>query len=392
MSATTQNNNLAIVSSSLSPDVPSCSFCAKTNATSRCSRCKTPYCNAECQKQGWSCHKRYCSDKSLESLLEYMNDKTVIIRSQSINAIVQNWDELSHLGVKKMIEKARKTKFIFDKDNRLPRDPRQGMTLPEFKLPESGCQTALSIIAVLATNNDKINSHVMALNLLLRDGLDKPPKHQPGIIFGFDISTSFKMGEPVDSARFLKCENLDFITRPKPDVHDTDVYVFRLIPDNILSPDERIAGHDPMTLLMSLMGGDNSSQYTVQTFGPPRSEHFIVLVRKGDEYSLFQSFYMNYTYEQWCDFDKPLKKFEIDEKLGVNPEWRFNLAPSPYRKIMCGCEVKEFASDLFSLTREGDHVETFARITSIVFKNRDIGRSYNIAFGRCRINNVTLSE
>jgi hypothetical protein len=41
-----------------------CAFCKKSNAPSRCSRCKSVYyCSPQCQKQHWSAHKKECTPK-----------------------------------------------------------------------------------------------------------------------------------------------------------------------------------------------------------------------------------------------------------------------------------------------------------------------------------------
>lgn len=275
----------------------------------------------------------------LQKFLQYLCSPEIITRAQSINTICYIWMEMFQYDTDKIIDECSKQEFIFDERNFLTCDPRREITDVDesFILPESGCRTIMSIVVAIQALDNKIDSIDMINNFLLRQALETEE-----IVV---TSSSFQ--------------------------------IFHLIPDNMLTPQQRIGDLDPFILSMGLTVG-TISQHAIETLGPPRSEHFIGVIKQGDAYSLFQAYYLNYTYSQWCDFDTPLQRMIINPDLKINPAWQLELVESPYRKIMNKKEIANFYTDLMSLTQPSDHIETFARISSVVYTKDDIGKCYRI--------------
>jgi hypothetical protein len=87
----------------------------------------------------------------------------------------------------------------------------------------------------------------------------------------------------------------------------------------------------------------------------PHSTHYLLIIQKGQQVVLLQSYFGHYTYLQWCNFNQPLA--QIPTPPSTDPTWFREIIPHPKnRGILNLDDIKVLAQDLNKLTFPGDNI------------------------------------
>jgi len=227
------------------------------------------------------------------------------------------------------------------------------------RLPDSGCRIVIGMWMTLFIHENKLHPEVITLARQVQSSLEEGNRK-------FGLSR-------VRLNRYEGSLNLDFIKLPSPKIR---AYIFHLRPNNTILDRGR---HVSSSVLKSFVEGTLSS-YALETRGPPRSDHFIMLLHEGSDYICVQAYHLNYTVAQWLNFDQPLERVDLSKFGDINPEWQHPLRWSPYRKLMDVSDITSFCQDIVSLTKRGDHIEAYGRLTSIEHTKQTIGRKYHVTY------------
>ncbi len=381
-----------------------CSRCCSRQGSLRaCARCKTAaYCNAECQKDDWRLHRRWCStvsDAACAIRLFASRDTAALAmalyallveigRKQStpgndVDSVV----DYMRAGRLRQVKPAQTSAFEYAECLRgtlefaSPGAALQAFPLYDLEklnakrgafwaLGETGCELSFFLALTLAfKNGDAASGEILAMMSLLRRSCSAPGKPP---IANFCLPANAALN---DRGQYYAAVEPDSCNRALHDDRPA-CYWFLLEPAGIATPNA-LAADD-----------DGEAVWRHVTAQPASSRHSFLLVRLRESFFLVQSYFGYYSYRDWLDFSSELRR---DPALPapVRSDWLRPVEPRPrHRGLRPASDLDDFLRCVESLAQPGDNARTYAAITGIVHDARTAPKRYNIAIVRLALDRL----
>lgn len=368
-----------------------CGACGQSECHLRCSVCKLAYCNVNCQMKAWPVHKRFC--KNIDVLIEYCRSTEFVKYFLTLSTVTKIINNIEEKYLDEMINdlRANDVKLIKDSGGTIVRVCGDH-EFPVFDYEETikkygptiantlatGCRNIMALPLILFFNplTNKISGELMAMNCLIsKFGEFSPPIDKLESYF-----LSFN-GKNIDKYRVdINQANFSEIIKSNMELRERAViYKVKL----------RQRNKEKNVPLQETIADQFDKFWPVATSFRHGTSHTFTIIIVNEEAFILQSYFGHYTHKDWLDFENDLKLSDVPETKMKN--WHYSIKPRPlFRGKLNQNQLIELVDAISTLTKNGNHTETFANITGIIANEDTINTSYILCFSRCDLDHQII--
>lgn len=383
-----------------------CAYCGKIDPVTRCSVCKTGYCNRKCQTDAWPMHKIVCK-QNIHLILKAICDRTFVSRMMYMGTIVKDIATKIQNGedIEDTFDNVRKeddlkfykldTPFegklcgfgmVTAEETGIFGDyPEEHVPIvtEEIEFVISGCSIAqyLPLAFCINLNTQSVTSEMIAMISFLAVSLHAGETHIPSLLCTLQMHHCQGYNDDVYEFPRGNCSLPMFFFNRVASTPNVGLYIVCITPENEKGSE--------MTDFKNIKEG-----WKFITSHKPHSSHYFMILQVGDLSCLVQSYYGHYTFVNWCDFSKPL--VQISTPPGGKKEWFRKIIPHPkHRKIMDLADAKLMFDEiemLCEVQKKEDMITAYSNITGIEHDNVSISTRYLLRFAYMDLNRLLYKQ